>query len=355
MPVIVLAGEEEYSLSKRLIELKSTLLAPAWQTVNLVKLNKPNLKLLGEATSTVAFGLGNRIVLVDNCELFTKKRAKTGGDEEGKEKPGKSGKTNKTDDLDDLESVLSSVPAGTYLIFACPYNFDSTLKTAKQVIKYAKVEEFPKEKYFPGSRNLKLESFSRQEAKKYNATIDDDAIEYLLNSTEGNMRQLSSEIEKTTLSILPQTKITHKIVSGLCAPQGHIFQFIDLWLSGRNSEALDNLRYLLAQQNAMPILAALQTMLSKWIKLKALYEQYNASPDEKKVTSKAPSHSDIIKQIAADLKLMSFSIEKDLRRLQKFTAAQLVDKRLQLTRLEYAIKVGQIPADHALIMFVSSK
>ncbi len=52
---------------------------------------------------------------------------------------------------------------------------------------------------------------------------------------------------------------------------------------------------------------------------------------------------------------MLFSIEKDLRRLQKFTAAQLVDKRLQLTRLEYAIKVGQIPADHALTMFVSSK
>ncbi len=356
MPVIVLAGEEEYNLNKRLAELKSTLLAPAWQTVNLIKLNKPSLKSLGEAAGTFAFGQGKRIVLVDNCELFTKKRAKSAGDDESKPSASKSAKTNKSEDLDDLENILSSVPADTYLVFACPYNFDSTLKTAKQVSQFAKIEEFPKEKYFPGSRNPKLESFCRQEAKKYNATIDDDAIDYLLTSTEGNMRQLASEIEKTSLAILPQTKITYKIISNFCAPLGHIFQFIDLWLSGRNKEALNNLRYLLAQQNAMPILAALQTMLSKWIKLKALYEQYNVSPGETKASaSKAISQSDIIKQIAADTKLMSFSIEKDLRRLQKYTAAQLVDKRLQLTRLEYAIKVGQIPADHALIMFVASK
>ena len=58
--------------------------------------------------------------------------------------------------------------------------------------------------------------------------------------------------------------------------------------------------------------------------------------------------------IAADLKLMPFSVEKDLRRLQKYSASQLVDKRLQLTRLEYSIKVGQIPGDHALAMFISS-
>ena len=355
MPVIVLAGEEEYGLSKRIAELKTTLLVPAWRSVNLIKLNKPSLKSLNDAASTVPFGQGSRIVMVDNCDLFTKKRAKTDGDNESKSVSSKSSKA-KTDDLDELETVLSSVPASTYLIFVCPYNFDSTLKTSKQVTKYAQIEEFPKEKYFPGSRNPKLESFCRQEAKKYNATIDDAAIEYLLISTDGNLRQLASEIEKVSLSILPQTKITHQAVSDLCSPQGHIFQFIDLWLGGQNGKALDNLRYLLAQQNAMPILAALQTMLSKWIKLKALQEQYAAANEkDKAAANKAPSHSEIIKQIAVDLKLMSFSVEKDLRRLQKFTAAQLVDKRLQLTRLEYAIKVGQIPADHALIMFVSSK
>jgi DNA polymerase-3 subunit delta len=347
MPVIILAGEEEYRLSKRLAELKESLLTPAWQTMNFIRLQKPTLNSLHEAASTIAFGQGNRIVLVDNCDFFTKKRTKADSDSEQKVEAAQAKKSIKLDD--ELEIVLSSIPANTYLIFACPYIFDSTLKSSKTAGKYAQLEEFPSEKYFPGSRNPKLELFCRNQAKQYGATIDDAAIEYLLNSTEGDLRRLANEIEKASLTVLPQTKITYELVSNICSAQGHIFQFIDLWLSEQSSKALNNLRELLAQQNAMPILATLQTMLSKWIKIKALYEQYSGEKEKK------TSPSEINKKIAADLKLMSFSIEKDLRRLQKFTAAQLVDKRLQLTRLEYAIKVGQIPADHALIMFVSSK
>ena len=62
--------------------------------------------------------------------------------------------------------------------------------------KHGQIEEFPREKYFPGSRNIKLENVCRQETKKYNATISDTALEYLLAGTEGNTRQLVSEIEK---------------------------------------------------------------------------------------------------------------------------------------------------------------
>ena len=353
MPVILLAGEEEYGLYKRLAELKNTLLAPAWQSVNLLKLNKPTFKSLNEAANTVVFGQGNRIVLVDNCDWFTKKRAKSDADNDENPTISKSNKANKAVELDNLEMALSSIADNIYLIFVCPYNFDATLKISKQISKYAQIEEFVKEKYFPGSRNPKLEIFCRKEAKKHNATIDDTAIEYLLLSTDGNQRLLANEIEKVSLTVLPQTKITYNAVKELCSAQGHIFQFIDLWLNGKNIEALNNLEYLLSHQNAMPIIATLQTMLSKWIKVKSLYEEYtieqrNANPN------KTPLHSEIIKQIASDLKQMSFSVEKDWRRLQKFTAERLVDKRLQLTRLEYAVKTGQIPADHALTMFVAN-
>ncbi len=341
MPVIVLAGEEEFALNKRLNELKTTLLSPAWREVNLIKLYKPSLASLRESTITVPFGQGSRIILVDNCDLFTKKRAKVQEDKEDNA----STKSSKNSSEDDWESILTSIPDKTYLIFACPYNFDSTLKISKTIAKYAEIEEFGKEKYFPGSKNIKLESFCRQEAKRHNATIKDTALEYLLMSTEGDLRQLANEIEKTALSILPRTDITYEDVALLCTPHGNVFRFIDFWLNKQTDQALSNLSELLAQQNFMPILATIQTMLSKWIRIKALYENYSQ-------TNK--NNSAVTKQIALDLKLMPFSVEKDLRRLQKFTAAQLVDKRLQLTRLEYAIKVGQIPGDHALAMFISS-
>ncbi len=352
MPVIVLAGEEEFALTKRVAQLKETLLTPPWQVVNFLKLNKPSLSALRESAGTLAFGQGNRIVLIDNCDFFTKKRTKsqsandaTSDSEDNK--TSKSAKSNNPDD-EELEAIITSVPENTYLVFSCPYNFDTTLKLSKLVSKHAKIEEFTKEKYFPGSRNPKLESFCRQEAKKYGATINDAAIDYLLVSTEGNFRQLASEIEKVSLSILPKTNITYDEVAAICSTQGHIFQFIDFWLNKQTAQALSNLADLLNQQNAMPILATLQTMLSKWIKLKALYETYASQ------TNKS-SENEIAKLIASDLKLMPFSVEKDLRRLQKYSASQLVDKRLQLTRLEYAIKTGQIPGDHALTMFVSSK
>ncbi len=175
------------------------------------------------------------------------------------------------------------------------------------------------------------------------------AIQYLLMVTEANLRQVSSEIEKVALSILPKTVITYDVVADLCSSHGHIFQFVDFWLDGQTGKAISTLEELLAQQNVIPVLAALQTMLSKWIKLKSLYEQYSQSS-----TTAVPALSQIARQIAADLKLLPFMVEKDLRRLQKYNVANLVDKRLQLTRLEYALKIGQIPDQHALALFVLS-
>ncbi len=357
MPVIVLAGEEELLISRRLAELKSTLLVSPWQTVNFIKLSNPSFITLQEAAASLPFGAGKRIVLIENCQFFTKKRGKTSStkDSSEAENDSKSNKASKSKQSAsekspeaELEEALASVAANTYLIFSCPYNFDSTLKLSKSVSKHSQIEEFPKEKYFPGSRNPKLETWCRQEAKKHNATIDDAAIQFLLNSTEADLRQLSSEIEKAAVHVLPETKITENIVVGVCSPQGHIFQFIDLWLNGQTGKALHNLQTLLAQQSAMPVLATMQTMLSKWIKVKTLYETYAGAGGGQ------PSQSQIAKQIAADLKLMPFSVEKDLHRLEKYNASQLVDKRLQLTRLEYSIKIGQIPDQHALSLFVLS-
>lgn len=166
MPVIVLAGEEEFALSKRLIQLKMTLLSPAWQVVNFIKINKPTIALLREKASTIPFGQGNRIVLVENCEFFTKKKSKTDESIEEDDQPEenlKSKSGNKGED--DLESVFTSIPSNTYLIFACPYNFDSSLKLSKMVAKHADIEEFVKEKYFPVQKISNWKIFAAKKQK----------------------------------------------------------------------------------------------------------------------------------------------------------------------------------------------
>ena len=134
------------------------------------------------------------------------------------------------------------------------------------------------------------------------------------------------KLKRVTLAILPKTNITYDDVLSLCSAQGHIFQFIDFWLNRQPEKALNNLRDLLVQQNAMPILATLQTMLSKWIKLKALYETYNAQ-------STTSSASEIAKLIANDLKAMPFVVEKDLRRLQKYRRLSISRQALTIDSL----------------------
>lgn len=347
MPVLVLAGEEEFLISRRIAELKASLLVAPWHTINLIKLSNPNMLTLSEAACTLPFGAGKRIILIQDTNLFTKKRKSNKPSENGDESADK--KSSATGEINEegLASVLETVPENTYLVFVCPYNFDSTLRLSKLISKSAQIEEFPKEKYFPGARSAKLESWCRAEAKKHAATVEDKAIAYLLEGTEADLRELSSEIEKAALTAMPSTVITYDLVANISSAHGHIFQFVDLWLNGQTGEALNNLSELLAQQNAIPVLAAIQTLLGKWIRLKALYEQYGQ-------TGSKISFGEMVKKIAGELKLLPFTVEKDLRRLQKYTAANLIDKRIQLTRLEYAMKVGQIPDQHALALFVLS-
>jgi DNA polymerase-3 subunit delta len=355
MPVLVLAGEEEFEISRRVAELKSTLLDPNWQTMNFTRLRNPALSEIVELAASLPFGFGNRMILIDQCELFTKKRIKdeTGDSAKSKTSSKASGKDKESMALDNFEQSLSSVAANTYIIFSCSANFDSTLKISKAVAKHAQIEAFPKEKYFPGSQSAKLDTWCRKEAKKHGAIIDDDAIQYLLEACEANLRQISSEINKAATAILPKTHIDKKLVENLCPHHSHVFEFADRWLAKQNAEALISLEELLMQQSGMPILAALQTFLSKWIKIKMLSESYR---DE--VHTVAGSNrkelplGEVSRRVAAELKMVPFVVERDLRRLAKRTSKELIAKRIELSRLEFLIKTGQIPEKHALELFL---
>src|SRR5277367_1633355 len=118
MPVIVLAGEEEFEISRRIAELKSTLLVSPWHTINFIKLNNPDFATLAENSATLVLGKGKRIILVDDCQLFTKKRAKA--------ENSKSSIDSSVEE--EFAAVLATVSENTYLVFACFSNFDSTLR-----------------------------------------------------------------------------------------------------------------------------------------------------------------------------------------------------------------------------------
>lgn len=352
MPVLIIAGDEEFELSRRVQQLRVSLVDPNWASVNFLRLDNPPLQEIIDAAGTLPFGPGNKVVLIDRCELFTKKRSK-GGDDGGKSETESKGK-DKDKLLDELEKSLASVAENTYVIFACPFNLDQTLKTTKAAQKHAKIERFEKQKFYVGSPNGVLSSWCRTEAKLHGATIEDQAITYLLDGTEANLRQIAAEIEKASIHVLPGNHITYQVVVQLSPYHSHVFALADYWLSGKGKEALASAEEILTRQSAMPIIATMQTMISKWILMKSLCEKFNHDlPTPPGVLRRELPMNELVRRVAGELKAKEFMIEKDLKRISKFPLDRLIEKRLDLTRLEYSIKTGMIPESHALQVFLA--
>lgn len=353
MPVFILAGDEEFLLYRRLEELKSSWLGPdlAWATLNYTRLDGANLVDIIDAAACLPFGPTNKVIVIDRCDLFTRKKSKGDSDDKGEDE-GKS--SSKKDMVGDFEEALKTVAPNTYLVFVSTNNFDSNLKLSKAAAKHATIEAFSKERYFLGSNNPKLESWCSKEAKRFGATIDSEAIRYLLDGCEANLRQISSELEKAAVSILPKKHITLPAVQELSPYHFHVFTLLDRWLAGDAKEAMASVTELLSRQSAMQIMAAMQTFLSKWIQMRVLMDKHNtALPWAPGVKRRELPISELAKRIAAELKTKEFVVEKDLKRISKMPTQKLIEKRNTLTRLEFLVKTGQIPEGHALELFIA--
>lgn len=351
MPIIVLAGEEDFELSRRMKALKSELVDLNWASFNFAVLTNADLPAIIEQAATLPFGPGNRVVVIDHCDLFTKKRSKS----DGQAAVGKLDKE-KPDVIDEFDQALSAVASNTYLIFACPYNFDSTLKFSKIVGKYATIERFEKERYWAGSPSAKLMTWCQKEAKLHGVTIDEEATIYLLDSTEANLWQVSSEIKKAATFLLPKTHITYEVVAKLSDHHGTVFALLDHFAAGNRHELLVTIDELLSRQSGIPIMATLQTFMAKWIHLKALVE------NEESKARKGPgvqrgelSAKTLARKLATQLNARSpYAVEMDIKRIAGFSSKHLVAKRIQLCELECKVKTGQLLDRQALTIFLTT-
>jgi len=344
LPVIVLAGEEEFLISRRVRSLKERLVDPSWESFNFARLEGgADLKQVIDVAGTVPFGPGNRMVLIDQCALFTKKRG-------GKDDSESSSATKSNKLAEDFESALAMVAENTFLIFACIANFDRSLKTSKAVEKHGEIISFEKFKYYTGSESSKLISFANEEVHKYGAVIDDDAVYYLAESTETNLRQIAADIEKAAIYILPEKRIRLEHVTLLSPHFSDVFALLGFWAQGEKGKVLLSLQELKSRQvSPHMVVAAMQTMLSKWIYYKSEHE---------KMMTVATGGRDVgrremsLRQVAERIDSRSaFMIEKDLRKIKSLSLSGLVKKKQELVDLEQLVKTGQMPETHVLEVF----
>jgi DNA polymerase-3 subunit delta len=346
MPIIILAGEEEFRIAKEVDTLKNKLVEPTWASFNFQRFNGADLKQIIDASATVPFGPGNKMVLFENCALFTKKRG-TAKDDDGGGKDKSAAKL-----LDDLEAALSTVPSNTYLVFACIANFDSTLKVSKVFAKHADVSKFDKVKYYAGAENRGLLDFCNREAKLFDAVIDDEAAFYLAESTECDLRQISSEIQKAAIYILPDKRIMLKHVELLSPHYSHVFALMEFWATGQKQAVLSAIQELHARQvSPHMVIAAAQTVLSKWIGYRVEIDKICGAPSgSRDVGRREVPVNELARKIAFEPR-MAFMVEQDLKRMRGLSLEYLSEKKRQITDLEFLLKSGQMPEGHALEHF----
>jgi DNA polymerase-3 subunit delta len=196
---------------------------------------------------------------------------------------------------------------------------DSRKKLFKTLSKY-NAKEFAS---IPTYKTVELEAWIKKQAKTKDLELDADAISAMISQVGNNLREIDGELGKLKLFVYPEKKITKAMVNEFCVSNEDLFAFSDYLMKGEKDKALLEYRKLLEKKFCLEIVAALQTMIRRWITLKAKASECTAF-ELSKLTGQ---HEYVVKLTLQKLKNISL---KDLVKLKQ-----------NLTEAEFKIKSGQ--------------
>ena len=152
-----------------------------------------------------------------------------------------------------------------------------------------------------------------------------DAVTAMISQIGNNLRQLDTELGKLQLMAYPENVVSADMVREICITNEDLFAFSDFLMEGEKDKALKEYRKLLEKKYCMEIVSALQTMVRRWIILKAKSAEY--SPFE--LSKLTGQHEYVVKLT--------------LQKLKKTNLKDLVKLKRNLTDAEFRIKSGQAP------------
>ena len=323
MPAYLYWGEEEFNLENALKELRKQVLDENWASINHKKLNEPEIQELIETLQTLPMMFGNLLVEVNASNLFLRGNKKLSSSD---------------DQMKKLFEVLENLNDRVHLLFVCPIpresgkKIDSTLKLTKTLQKIGKVEEFPAYKFY---EDYKLVDWIIKQAGTKSLKISKDSAALLLANTGTDLRKIDTELEKIKTTIHPKEQITAKDFEEMVSTSENIFKLADLWIKGDRIQAIKELHKLFEKNHALRILATLQTMTRKWLKIKIL--------------SKSKSSFDVARAVNSP----EFVVKKDLEKLKNISEEKLIEFREKAVQAEYKIKTGELSAENAMELLIA--
>ena len=304
MAVYFFYGDEEYNIEQEVNKLKNGL-DKNFLEMSLKTYDNPNFSDLIAILRTQPMMFGKMLVIIKCTKYFSK--------------------TFEDSEIKQIEEALEDNNDNLDVVFAAELDrnegkkLDSRRKLFKLLSKY-NAKEFPT---IPTYKTAELETWIKKQAKTKDIELDSNACAAMISQIGNNLRQIDGELDKLKLFAYPNKKITKDMVQELCISNEDLFAFSDYLMTGEKDKALLEYRKLLEKKYCLEIVSALQTMIRKWITLKAKSSKCNAF-ELSKLTGQ---HEYVVKL--------------NLQKLKNTSLKDLVKLKQNLTDAEYKIKSGE--------------
>lgn len=306
MAVYFFYGEEDFNIEQEIEKLKAGL-DKNFLEMSFKTYTNPKFPDLISILRTQPMMFGKMLIVINCLEYFSK----TFEDKEMKE----------------IAACLEENNENLDIVFVAQLKrdegkkLDSRKKFFKTLSKY-NAREFA---VIPTYKTAELEGWINKQAKAKKLKMNPDAVTAMISQIGNNLRQLDTELGKLQLMAYPENVVTADMVREICISNEDLFAFSDYLMEGKKDLALKEYRKLLERKYCMEIVSALQTMVRRWIILKA--KANDCTPME--LSRLTGQHEYVVKLT--------------LQKLKKTNLKDLVSLKQNITQAEFRIKSGQAP------------
>ena len=304
MAVYFFYGEEDFNIEKEVEKLKKSL-DKNFLEMSFKTYNNPKFADLIAILRSQPMMFGKMLIIINCLDYFSK----TFEDKEIKQIA--EALENNNDNLDIV--FVAELPRGE------GKKLDSRKKFFKTLSKY-NARKFPT---IPTYKVADLEDWIKKQGKSKDIKFEQDALTAIISQIGNNLRQIDAELDKLKLFAYPKDLITAQMVKEICISNEDLFAFSDFLMENQKDKALLEYRRLLDKKYPLEILATLQTMLRRWIILKAKAQECTSF------------------ELAKLTGMHEYVVKLNLQKLKKTNLKDLVKLKQNLTEAEYKIKSGQ--------------
>lgn len=296
-------GEEDFDIEKEVEKLKKGL-DKNFLDMSFKTYNNPKFPELIAILRSQPMMFGKMLIVINCIDYFSKAFE----DKEMKE----------------IESAIENNNENLDIVFTAvlPRNEGKKLDSRKKFFKLLSKQNAKECAVIPTYKTADLEARIAKLGKERGIKFEKDAYTAIISQIGNNLRQIDKEIDKLKLFAYPKDVITAKMVKEICVSNEDLFAFSDYLMENEKDKALLEYRKLLDTRHPLEIVVTLQTMLRRWIILKA----------------KAQSCSSM--ELSRMTGMHEYVVKLSLQKLKKTNLKNLVRLKQNLTDAEYNIKAG---------------